>query len=600
MFDTLKMQFSRLKRYQKAGVLGVPVIFFITIVVLNSKLLSSSTGGGDQRKLRLVHAHSERSAERFKPERLRMSHPSDLVYDAEKLMMLGRINDDKDQKQKEEGSSLYAFNELLSSRLSLNRAIPDTRHQLCHTQTYRSDLPKTSVIICFYNEAWSTLLRTVHSVINRTPTSLLHEIVLVDDASDLNLSHLQEKLAIYIWELHPNVTLVRTPTRQGLIRARMYGAHVATGEVLVFLDSHCEVNAQWLEPLLTSLASTKKPTIAVPVIDAINSGTFEYKESPLVKGGFNWGLHFQWEQLPADYFKSNESYIQPIETPTMAGGLFAVYRQVFRDMGEYDADLDTWGGENLEISFRFWQCGGKLEIIPCSRVGHIFRQRRPYRSPSGEDTMLRNSVRVAKVWMDEYIQHFFSTKSYATSVQYGDIFDRVALRQKLNCKPFKWYLKHIYPELQVPGESSNVKLTVPKTGNQPVYVKHGQIEHKSTQLCLQPEGGNITRDVKILLGQCASSKMEWYETSDQELMLSQKFCLEAADKVGESGYARLGKCDGMKVKQAWIWSIRNMVYQLYNPTSGKCLVPANINEKKYLVLEICSAEKQSQFEMKVT
>ncbi|KAH3720523.1 hypothetical protein DPMN_063422 [Dreissena polymorpha] len=96
------------------------------------------------------------------------------------------------------------------------------------------------------------------------------------------------------------------------------------------------------------------------------------------------------------------------------------------------------------------------------------------------------------------------------------------------------------------------------------------------------------------------SRMEWYETSDQELMLSQKFCLEAADKVGESGYARLGKCDGMKVKQAWIWSIRNMVYQLYNPTSGKCLVPANINEKKYLVLEICSAEKQSQFEMKVT
>lgn len=76
----------------------------------------------------------------------------------------------------------------------------------------------------------------------------------------------------------------------------------------MFLDSHCEVNVQWLEPLLTSLASTKKPTIAVPVIDAINSGTFEYKESPLVKGGFNWGLHFQWEQLPPDYFKSKQVF----------------------------------------------------------------------------------------------------------------------------------------------------------------------------------------------------------------------------------------------------------------------------------------------------
>ena len=45
-------------------------------------------------------------------------------------------------------------------------------------------IKKTSVIICFVNEEWFALLRTIHSVIDGSPPELIHEIILVDDGSD--------------------------------------------------------------------------------------------------------------------------------------------------------------------------------------------------------------------------------------------------------------------------------------------------------------------------------------------------------------------------------------------------------------------------------
>jgi polypeptide N-acetylgalactosaminyltransferase len=110
-------------------------------------------------------------------------------------------------------------------------------------------LPVTTVIIIFRDEWLSILLRTVHSVYNRTPRELLHEIILVDDCS--SKTELGRELDEYVTQnFDKRVKILRLPERKGLIVTRMEGAKIATGQILVFLDSHQEVNLNWLPPLL--------------------------------------------------------------------------------------------------------------------------------------------------------------------------------------------------------------------------------------------------------------------------------------------------------------------------------------------------------------
>ncbi|XP_071796164.1 polypeptide N-acetylgalactosaminyltransferase 16-like isoform X2 [Asterias amurensis] len=481
------------------------------------------------------------------------------VLDVDTYLMGNRGNSDDDYYKR------HAFNEARSNSIPIDRDIPDTRNFKCQSIDYSKEtLPPTSIIITFHNEARSTLLRTIASVLNRSPPHLIKEIILVDDFSD-------DPEDAELLSQVPKVKVLRNKKREGLIRSRVRGADAATSSILTFLDSHCEANVDWLPPLLHRVHQ-EPTTIVSPAIDIISMHTFDYTAAMVdLRGGFDWSLHFKWEHMPVDQRSKRKSSLEPIRTPMIAGGLFVINKDWFNKLGKYDTEMNIWGGENFEISFRVWQCGGSLEIIPCSRVGHVFRKKHPYTFPDGNaNTYIRNTRRTAEVWMDEYKQYFYNARPSARGKPFGNVESRKELRNQLHCKSFHWYLKNIYPELRIPA---------------PGNVQYGKLQQGELCLDSAPKTTGTTWAPSIIPCEFQDENQAWSLTKEDTVQQQFK-CLTVSSSVPDTR-VYLTSCQSNEIKQKWTREGSRLRHQL----SGLCL---DHLPQRGLVVRHCSNDSDTQ------
>lgn len=487
-----------------------------------------------------------------------------------------------DESEKDLQEKLFkknGFNALLSDKISLNRSIPDIRHPGCKDKKYLTELPSISVVVPFYNEHWSTLLRTVYSVINRSPAELLTEIILVDDFSSKEF--LKEPLDKFIEDNLPKVKVIHLKERGGLITARLAGAKAATGDVLIFLDSHTEANVNWLPPLLEPIAEDYK-TCVCPFIDVIAYDTFEYRaQDEGARGAFDW--KFFYKRLPLRK-EDLEHPTEPFPSPVMAGGLFAISAKFFWELGGYDPGLDIWGGEQYELSFKIWQCHGKMVDAPCSRVGHIYRGYAPFANARSKDFLSINYKRVAEVWMDEYKEFLYArTPGKYEKVDAGDISQQIAIREKLKCKSFKWFIEEVapdlverYPPLDPPDFASGAIQSV-----------------EQPSLCVDTLGQGEKGNLGLYF--CAADKLN--PQSNQFFALSWHRDIrikygESCWDVSEAGNApvNLFGCHSMQGNQ--LWKYDRHLKHIIHLHSSRCL-QGNFEEKKLFVSK-CSKDEPKQ------
>ncbi|XP_069108635.1 polypeptide N-acetylgalactosaminyltransferase 10-like [Argopecten irradians] len=469
--------------------------------------------------------------------------------------------------------SRFFVNVTKTHETSVNRKVLDTRPGECASIVYKlTSLPAASIVIPVYNEPWSTLERLLNSVINNSPKLLLHEIIIIEDQS--NLEHLGAPFDKYV-EQFSFMHLHRTKERLGTMKTRVLGTELAKADVVVFLDSHTEVNIGWLEPLLFEI-SQNKTAIVQPSTDVVDAQTFEYRKyfDNNMRGHFKWNMAYHFVPLPPKQME--EVKAQPtksFDSPAIVGCAFAVNRKYFLDIGGLDTGMRTWGGEDVELSIRVWLCGGSMKISPCSRVGHIFKIDHPFKWDYSE--LVSNNRRTAEMWLGDYRKYFYYFNAgFAKPPNDSDKFDIMdPIKKRFKCKDFSWLIRNVFPELEVPPEGA---------------IYFGTLR-KENSGCFSPSDTEKLQSYPLL---APADCFLYYKARNFALLENGRLMIDGKCVNVKKDSLVVGPCRSGVAK----WSYKDKLLMYTNGKGSKCATQAfkGDNSKNVQIIKLIACESSSQ------
>ena len=198
---------------------------------------------------------------------------------------------------------------------------------------------KASVIIPAYN-AEKTIGRCLSSLSQQSFKDF--ETIVVDDGS-------RDGTAAVVKQF-PKVKLVQQKNA-GPATARNKGASQARGEYLIFLDSDCVANSNWLKEMAAPLKDNGIAGV---------QGKYKNKRKELIARLTHLEIEERYEKM------ARHKYID------FMGSYSAAYRKsVFQEMKGFDTSFPMASGEDTDLSFRISRAGYKMVFNPRAFVYHF-------------------------------------------------------------------------------------------------------------------------------------------------------------------------------------------------------------------------------------
>lgn len=161
---------------------------------------------------------------------------------------------------------------------------------------------------------------------------------------------------------------------------------------------------------------------------------------------------FDWKL--STLFMETDSTDRILKTPVMTGDVFTIRTTFLNAIGNYDEGFEKGGGENLELSFRAWMCGGSIAVIPCSRVA--VRDALKIHEISHEP----NFRRVADLWLGpKYRRSAYQTAQISMDMSENERQSQHSRQKYLEktvgtCSSFHTYLKDVATQVLLPNDAS--------------------------------------------------------------------------------------------------------------------------------------------------